>query len=678
MGVLSSVEDQRRSQSIADALGPGGAIARELGDGYEPRQQQIDMADAVERTLAERGQLMIEAGTGVGKSLGYLLPAVRRIIEAGERVVVATNTIALQEQILSKDLPILERIFEDEDGFPMFRAELVKGRGNYLSVRRLMLASQRQEKLFPDAASKRSLHQIEDWAYDTREGTLSTLPQLERPGVWDHARSDSGNCMGRRCPTYDRCFYQQARRSAESADLLVCNHALFFSDLALRGRGIGFLPPYDHVILDEAHMAEDVASDHFGLSLAEGRVVHLLGTLYRDGRGTGYLASLPILGPDGERVSRAIGLVRQADRARERFFESLADRVGRSTGTLRIPVGQRIENTLSDPFGELAVALKLLRDLLTNDEDRHELNSYIERVRAVADEADALCDQTLDGCVYWIETTRASRGGFAGVRATLSCSPVEVAPILSSQLFNGEQSVVLTSATLTTGSGSFAHAKERLGCDAARTLEVGSPFDHAAQVKLYVEPDLPDPREPNHLRALTRSILRHVLETEGGAFVLFTSFKSMHDAAGQLRGAFEDHALPLWVQGQDGSRQHILERFRGDERSVLFGTSSFWQGVDVRGEGLRNVIITRLPFDPPDRPLTEARGELLRSRGKDPFRDDALPRSVIRFKQGFGRLIRSSTDRGRVVVLDKRIVKSRYGRAFLKALPEGVEPVLAE
>ena len=377
-------------------------------------------------------------------------------------------------------------------------------------------------------------------------------------------------------------------------------------------------------------------------------------------------------GGDAERVAWVVRLAVEADRARERFFEMLADRVGRAQGTVRLGVGETLDNTLSEPFADLAGGLKRLRDLAVTDEDRFELNSYTERCQAIADECDALCDQTLDGCVYWVETQRTARAGLAGVRATLSCSPVEVAPILTSQLFDGEKSVTLTSATLTTGNGSFEHAKRRLGCDGARTLELGSPFDHAAQVELRLEPEMPDPREPGYLRALGDKIVEHVRATEGGAFVLFTSFRTLHDAADETRGRLEDAGHRLWVQGRDGSRTRILEGFRDDPSSVLFGTSSFWQGVDVRGEGLRNVIITRLPFDPPDRPLTEARAELLRSRGVDPFAYDALPRAIIRFKQGFGRLIRSSTDRGRVVVLDRRIVTAAYGRRFLSALPAGV------
>ena len=276
--------------TLETIFSPGGVLSSKLGDHFEPRAQQRDMALAVAKAFRERSHLLVEAGTGVGKSFAYLIPAIKRCLEHNEIVVIATNTIALQEQLITKDIPLLSGLLDpdlpgDDDPSaeprPRLRPVLVKGRGNYVSVRRLKLASERQVKLLGDPAARRSLHVIEDWAYETKDGTLSTLPPLERPGVWDKVQSDSGNCMGRRCPTYEKCFYQNARRKMEAANLLVCNHALFFSDLALRSQDVGFLPQYHHVVLDEAHNAEDVASEHFGISLAEGRVMHLLTTLDR-------------------------------------------------------------------------------------------------------------------------------------------------------------------------------------------------------------------------------------------------------------------------------------------------------------------------------------------------------------------------------------------------------------
>ena len=688
-------------------LGPGGAVARAMGPGYEPRPEQVAMGEAVDRALASRGHLLVEAGTGVGKSFAYLVPAIRRCVEHGEVVVVATNTIALQEQLVEKDIPLLESVFAGA-GHPL-RAVLVKGRGNYLSIRRLKLASARQDRLFADADSRRALHQIEDWAYETRDGTLSTLPQLERGAVWDRVRSDSGNCMGRRCPHHDACFYQSARRAMEGANLLICNHALFFSDLALRMREVGFLPEHHHVILDEAHAAEDVAAEHFGISVSEGRVSHLLNMLYHPRTGRGYLGQLQVSEDAG--VERAVQLVLAADGARRAFFESLIGYSQRERNG-RIHGPDVVENVLTPAMNELALRLRGLKDRAVQEADRYELNSYAERASEIADAAEALVSQTSVGCVYWVEVSRIPGSG-RPARVTLACSPVEVASLLREHLFGAERSVVMTSATLATravhedepaehAETAFAHVMTRLGCEGAATLQLGSPFDYARQVEVFIDRSMPRPggglrRKPPHPTrsktseppsprggegaesyedALARRVLDHVIATEGGAFVLFTSFATLNALSDRLREPLGELGYPLLAQGRDGPRGEILRRFREDNRAVLFGASSFWQGVDVRGHGLRNVIITRLPFDPPDRPLTEARLERIAEQGGDPFMQDSVPRAVIRFKQGFGRLIRSAGDHGRVVVLDPRIVTTGYGKRFRAASPDGVEPTV--
>jgi len=692
---------------LGDILGTDGPVARALGTGYEPRPEQVAMGEAVERALASRGHLLVEAGTGVGKSFAYLVPAIRRCVEHGEVVVVATNTIALQEQLVEKDIPLLGSVFEGA-GRPL-RAVLVKGRGNYLSIRRLKLASQRQDRLFGDAAARRSLHQIEDWAYETSDGTLSTLPQIERAAVWDSVRSDSGNCMGRRCPHYDECFYQSARRAMEGANLLVCNHALFFSDLALRMREVGFLPEHHHVILDEAHAGEDVAAEHFGISLSEGRVSHLLNLLYHPRTGRGYLGQLQVSDDTG--VERAIQLVLAGDMARRAFFESLIGYAERQHNG-RIREADAVENPLTPAMNELALRLRGLKDRAVNEADRYELNSYAERASEIADAAEALVSQTSVGCVYWVEVSRVPGSG-RPARVTLACSPVEVAPLLREHLFGAERSVVMTSATLATravhhdeptehAETAFAHVMTRLGCEGAATLQLGSPFDYARQVEVFIDRSMPRPgggvrktphpsrsktSEPPSPRggeegaegyedALAKRVLDHVIATEGGAFVLFTSFATLNALDERLREPLGELGYPLLAQGRDGPRGEILRLFREDDRAVLFGASSFWQGVDVRGRSLRNVIITRLPFDPPDRPLTEARLEQIAERGGDPFMQDSVPRAVIRFKQGFGRLIRSGDDHGRVVVLDPRIVTTGYGKRFREAIPDGVKPTV--
>lgn len=696
--------------NVESILSSPGPLATTLGGAFEARPEQVAMARAVWETMERKSHLLVEAGTGVGKSFAYLVPAILRAIEHNETVLIATNTIALQEQLVTKDIPLLQSILEpsadakDPTRRPL-KPVLVKGRGNYVSIRRLKLASQRQEKLFPDPPARRSLHVIEDWADQTLDGTLSTVPQLERPGVWDKVQSDSGNCMGRKCPEYQTCFYQSARRLMDGANLLVCNHALFFSDLALRSQEVGFLPKYDHVILDEAHGVEDTASDHFGISLSEGRVMHLLTTLYHPRTGRGYLPQLALASGDSAAVDRVVRLALDAMDATRLFFESLvtlAQRLvregpqrpqggkgpGGSFGAIsaRIRTPGAVENPLTQAMNDLVIRLRSMRESCTSDQDQYELNAYAIRASEIADDAAALVDQALPGYAYWVETgSQSDESMFQKV--TMACSPIEVAPLLKQRLFSQPHSVILTSATLSTrrvaedesiesAEMAFSHTISRLGCEGARTLQLGSPFDHATQAELIIDVSAGSPtasgQQQSYTDALAERIVHHVKQTEGGAFVLFTSFATLNAVARRIRGELEMHGLPMFAQGLDGSRQAILESFRANEHSVLLGAASFWQGVDVRGRGLRNVIITKLPFDPPDRPLTEARTELMQSRGQDPFREDALPRAIMKFKQGFGRLIRSKTDHGRVVVLDGRLVTARYGKQFLRSLPEGL------
>lgn len=652
------------------------------------------MARAVALAMEQKSHLLVEAGTGVGKSFAYLVPAIQRCLAKGQVVVVATNTIALQEQLVERDIPLLHSTVrpKEEKGPPGgtdgwsgdLRPVLVKGRGNYMSIRRTKLASARQDRLFAYAEQKKSWHALEDWAYSTTDGTLSTLPQLERPEVWDHAQSDSDNCMGRKCPHFEECFYQKARRKAEKANLLICNHALFFSDLALRAAGAGILPKYDHVILDEAHQVEEVASEHLGLSLTEGRVAHLLRTLYDAKRNKGYLDQVRLAAADSNASDAAIMSALRAGEASRDFFDSWAHLIeSKRLGTGRVREAGLVEDVLTPAMRDLALRLKTLKDLVSLEADKFELNSYAKRATDIAAAAEALVGQKMEKMVYWAEMSEG-RLRTGRPRVGLACAPVEVGPVLKELLFTKEHSVVLTSATLATGgaagAGPFAHIASRLGCEGAATLLQGSPFEYARQVTLHIDRTMPSPTGGrkgsatgvNYNDVLAERVLEHIRATDGGAFVLFTSFQTLNAVAERLAGPLADAGMPMLVQGRDGPRGVILKQFREDERSVLLGAASFWQGVDVRGRGLRNVIITRLPFEPPDRPLTEARAELIEQRGGSAFFEDSLPRAIIRFKQGFGRLIRSKSDVGRVVVLDPRIVTVGYGRAFLKALPHGV------
>lgn len=717
-------------QLIAAILGTdangAGVLARAIGGHYEPRPQQISMAIEVARTFESRAHLLVEAGTGVGKSFAYLVPAMLRAMLRNETVVISTHTIALQEQLIQKDIPLLSAALEEAIAGPLrglirtemgidvqeveprpIKAVLVKGRGNYVSIRRLALASQRADRLLADAAGRRSLAVIQQWASDTLDGTRSTLPPLERERVWTYVESDSGNCMGRKCRNYDACFYQNARREADAANVLVTNHALFFSDLALRAQEKGFLPDYHQVVLDEAHSVEDVASQYFGAELSERRLLFLLNTLYAVKSGKGYLPQLSMNLGDATVVDRACQRVLEAESASRALFDALADvlKSGRTaSGRLTAPVD--VENALSPALNDLALTLKNLQSKVSLEADQFELNSYAERAAALAATADAILKQEIDGCAYWIEQADIDDGA-RHAAVTLACAPIEVAPLLREHLFDQKFGVVLTSATLATAasgpaavssrrvvteeeerregaarlakpSDPFAHALARLGAEGASTLQLDSPFDYARQVSLILDMTVGDPpagggRVGAEFSArMAERILMHLRATEGGAFVLFTSYRSLFDAADQLSPKLRELGYPMLVQGRDGERSQLLERFRESERAVLFGASSFWQGVDVRGDRLRNVIITRLPFDRPDEPLVAARTEKITEMGGDPFRDDSLPRAIIRFKQGFGRLIRSATDHGQVVVLDPRIVSKPYGKRFLAALPPGV------
>jgi len=623
---------------------------------FEYRPQQQEMAVAVARALEEDRHLVVEAGTGVGKSLAYLAPAILFALEQHKKAIISTHTINLQEQLLHKDIPILKKTLPVE-----FEAALMKGRQNYLCPRRLERALQSSKELFT-GPEENELNRIAEWASTTRDGSLSDLSIEPDPKVWTQVWSEAHICTQKTCGQNPRCFYQQARKRLLAADVIVLNHTLLFmllgSPAEQEERESGFLFPNDFIIFDEAHTVEQVASKQIGIGVSQYGLRSTIQRLYNARTRKGLFTVMR----DAAGVRLAAELIDDL----EKFFDAVESKSDFRKGReFRVRDIDFVPDTIT---GRLVALQARISEVVKQADDeilKAELQEFARRIRDARDEIAIFLEQSAPQHVYWVERT-----GKTAQFLSLNAAPVDLAPVLRRMIFRDNSSSVMTSATLAVGRKDLAYFRERIGATEAEPLQLGSPFDFQKQMKIFVVQKMPDPRDATYQKELERWIAHFVEKTDGSAFVLFTSYRDMQQVAGEMQKFFEKTKMNLLVQGGGAPRSKLLEQFKTTPRSVLFGTDSFWGGVDVPGEALCNVIITRLPFAVPDTPLIEAKLELVHERGGDAFTEYSLPEAILKLRQGVGRLIRTKTDHGIIVILDNRIVTKPYGRAFMQALPK--------
>ncbi|NKB23972.1 MAG: DEAD/DEAH box helicase [Kiritimatiellae bacterium] len=651
--VGSTLDIQKFAKAFFEA---GGGLEHAIAGGafpYEFRPQQLAMAEAVAEAVEAQTHLVVEAGTGVGKSFAYLVPLILAAVEQKMQVIVATHTISLQEQLMYKDIPFLQKHIGVD-----FKAVLVKGRSNYLCLRRLARAEQMGPDLF-QKNKESELNAIRKWSNETCEGSLQDMQVVPPGDVWDVVCVEQGNCMWQKCPEYSACFLMKARKRIREAHLLIVNHHLLFSNLALETKGGGFLPAHSVVVIDEAHQMEQVATEHVGLRISQFGFQHWMRRLYNPEQTKGLF---PLI-KHGKGANAVMDLWDHV----EELFAQIHEWAKLETGIRQRTVSEPL-SIQTGIFSRINYIISILKEVSEDmkDEDlRAELQSVHRRGLELSMGLESFLHQTHVDHVYWV--------GLEGRRKkqlVLYSAPIEVAPVLKENLFEKISSVIMTSATLAV-QNTLDYFQERVGVNKGGTLRVGSPFRYSQHMRILIPKNMPDPSDAEgYFKGVVKAVKYFVTQSKGRAFVLFTSDFFMKRVADEVETFFSDQKITLLVQGTGMPRHAMLETFQEDVPSVLFGLASFWMGVDVRGEALSNVIITRLPFAVPDQPVTKARIDRIKEQGGDPFKEYSLPEAILKFRQGVGRLIRTATDEGTIVVLDSRVRNKWYGKLFVASIPE--------
>jgi ATP-dependent DNA helicase DinG len=648
---------------VAQAFAEGGWLQDLLRLEHRPQQEQ--MARAVATAMADDEVLLFEAGTGVGKSLAYLVPGIIHAIDQSRQMIVSTHTISLQEQIESKDLLLCRRLFDSVAAlrpYAKFKSAVLVGKANYLCTTRLAHAVQASQELFP-TAEQEELQRIASWAAGSREGLRHELQPAPSPEVWDAVNADSSACSHKNCGS-EHCFYQRARARLRHAQVIIVNHSLLFAHVSAggaseKGGTRGVLFPDDFVVLDEAQTVPEVATDHFGLRLSSYGADRLLKYLWNPAKKRGLLHRL-----GGAREKQ---LVEDALDAAEQFFGFLRENLLAKQPLVRLREEGFAEPWMDGPLLALGKAVGALADRLDEGRDRDELLEQRGRLNTCRTGLKQFLGLNAEDHVYWLE-----RSGRKGQIVTLRTAPIDVAPYIREQLLQRKTSVLFTSATLAMG-GQIEPFQQRVGAEDARAVVVASPFDYERHLRVYVAADVPLPSPADArlaLDVLTDYLEFCTLRVKGGSLVLFTSYHDLRRCAEALEPVYARHHRPFFLQGAEASRTELARRMRATGNSILFGTDSFWTGVDVPGDALSQVVITRLPFDVPTHPVTEARAEWIREHDGNPFNELTLPDALVKFRQGVGRLIRTQTDRGLVTILDSRVLLKAYGRLFLECLPK--------